>query len=337
MAKNNLEIESAIQTVELLKKYKAAKTQAEKDNLLKQMDEVDLFASKLIVQHKISPKELITKMTKAIAKDKYRPKNIPIAIFALNKDLDFIKGDFDSFDANLNKMFKDKEDAKKIRNAFKAATVNVYMLAKQFSMDWIRWLNKHKKLADAARNAGEKDMVAAYNKLFNALSKDFCKKYDCDIGVKVITDWASSDVNPGGDTDACCGYHHRAYSMSYPADMPEAEKDKLIQDFLNDPKNHPNTRKASLVRVNITTVKKFNPDRNEFFYKMISVFAHEMHHALDYQNPRQGALGPQIEQIDMKTYVPENVDKKAYYESATETSSYTIDRELFKMLKNQRF
>jgi len=70
---------------------------------------------------------------------------------------------------------------------------------------------------------------------------------------------------------------------------------------------------------------------------MIGIFAHEMHHALDYQKPRQGALGPQIYEIDQKTYVRPAQDEKAYHDSATEKSSYTIQNELYEQLKKTRF
>ena len=70
---------------------------------------------------------------------------------------------------------------------------------------------------------------------------------------------------------------------------------------------------------------------------MISVLAHEIHHALDYQNPRQGALGGQIQYVDKKVYVPYDKNSKAYHESATEISSYEIERELFNQLNNSRF
>ena len=43
---------------------------------------------------------------------------------------------------------------------------------------------------------------------------------------------------------------------------------------------------------------------------MISAFAHEIHHALDQQQPHQGALGPQIAAIDNATKVDATIDEK---------------------------
>ncbi len=331
----NIEINSALQTIELLKRYKVAKNQAEKDNILKQMDDIDGFANRLLA--KLSPDELITKITKAISLDQYRPKNLPITLFAINKDLNYVNGEFDTFDRELSQMFKNNENPEKIRNKFRAGTVNIYFLAKQFSADWIRRLNNHKDLVTAAREATESNIIDAYNALFNALTKDFCKEYDCHIDSKVITDWANSDVRPNGGYDITDGFHKHAYSIAYPSNISETEKNKLLNEFIKAPEKHPNSYKSSFIRVNITNVKKRHTDKNDFFYGMISTFAHEIHHALDYQKPRQGALGPQIQYIDRNTYVPAHIDDKAYHESATEISSYEIDNELFNQLKKSRF
>ena len=335
MDNENLEIKSALQTIELLKQYKSAKNQTEKDSILKQMDDIDGFANRLLT--KFSPDELITKITKAISLDQYRPKNLPITLFAVNKDLNYVNGEFDTFDKELSQMFKNNENPENIRDKFKAGTVNVYMLAKQFSADWIHRLNNHKGLVDAARNASEENIIDAYNKLFDALTKDFCKEHDCHIDSRVITDWENSDVKPNGGYDITDGFHKYAFSVAYPSNISETEKKKLVDEFLKNPEEHPNAYKTSIVRVNITNVKKHHPDKNDFFYSMISVLAHEIHHALDYQKPRQGALGPQIQYIDRATYVPTHIDDKAYHESATEISSHEIGHELFNQLKKSRY
>ena len=65
MHKENFEINAALRTVELLKQYKSAKNQAEQESILKQMDEVDAFASKMVLKMPID--ELIEKIMKAIS------------------------------------------------------------------------------------------------------------------------------------------------------------------------------------------------------------------------------------------------------------------------------
>ena len=337
MEEQNIEIQNAQQAIYLLKSYATAKTQEEKDELLKQLYDVDGFAYWYVKEHGYEPLDLAQKIEKAIKLNKYRPKNLAIAELAVSTDLDYIGGDFDTFDSRINKMFKKKESPEKIRNYFKAATANIYVLAKQFSNDWIRRLNDHKDLADAARNADENTAVDAYNKLFEALTKDFCQKYNCYINSKVITDWATSDVKPKDGWDNTLGYQKPAHGLDLPKNISKEDKSKLIEEFSKDPDKHPGSRRESYVRINITNTRKKHPEPTDFFYTMISVFAHEMHHALDYQKPREGALGPQIEYIDAKTYTRPTENIKSYHKSATEISSHEIQYELFEQLKNMRF
>ena len=363
-SKENVEIQVAKQTVDLLKELASVKTQEQKDALLKQLSFVNLWAHKVLTNPNkhIEPLELAERLEKAIKLDQYRPKNMNLVQLALSKDLDYVGGDFDTFDGELNKMFKDKADPEKIRNRFKAGTANIYTLEKQFSADWIQRLKNHKDLVDAARKAGEENIadvrnqwaenvmnhsaedmanitpseekiLNAYNDLFYALSRDFCDEYNCIIDAKLVKDWATSDKRPEDLT--LSGFHSPRRFLELTNDMSDAEKQKQKEEFLKDPNNHPNSKKMSIVRVNLSYIANTtNP--KDLFAALISSFAHEMHHALDYQNARQGALGPQISLIDAKTYVSHGKDKKAYFSSASEISSYEIERELLEQLKHAR-
>ena len=334
MDNKNIEIESALRAIKLLKQYNSAKNQNEKDKLLKQLYDTDLFAYFRITKHNNDPLDLAVKMEKAIKLDQYRPKNMPIVKLALSKDLDNINGEFDTFDREMSQMFKNKEDPNRIRDGFRAATANIYVLAKQFSADWIRRLNNHKELVDAARNAKDDESISAYNKLFNALTQDFSKEYNVCVHPLVVANWESSDVKPNGDWDKVKGLQtilKGAFLQT--KDMSEDD----VQRLKEEANKNPDAYIVSKVRVSIKNVKKQHQNPNDFFYAMISIFAHEMHHVLDWQNPRQGALGPQVALIDKQIYKPVEEDKKAYSESATEISSYTVEDMLFEQLKNTRF
>ena len=334
MANTNIEITSALQAIELLKQYNSAKDQAEKDGLLKQLSDADRFAYLMITRRNHDPLDLAVKMEKAIKLDKYRPKNMPIVKLALSKDLDNINGEFDTFDREMSQMLKNKEDPNKIRDKFKAATANIYVLAKQFSADWIQRLNNHKELVEAARNARDNEAVDAYNKLFYALTQDFSKEYNVQVHPLVVDNWESSDVKPNGEWDKVSGFQTLLKGAFLKTkDMSEEDVQRLNEESSKNPDKYV----VSKVRVNITNVKNKHQNPNDFFYAMISVFAHEMHHALDLQNPRQGALGPQTAIIDRKTYKPVEEDKEAYHQSATEISSYVVEDMLFDKLKNIRF
>ena len=341
MDNKNLEINSALQTIELLKQYKAAKNQTEKDSILKQMDDIDGFANRLLA--KLSPDELITKITKAISLDQYRPKNLPITLFAVNKDLNYVKGEFDTFDKELSQMFKNNEDHKKIRDKFQSGTKNLCMLATQFTADWIKRFKNHKDLLELARNSTIDTAQNMYRKLFNALVEDFSKEYNCKIQLDVVRDWNElpdmlKAQKKGITSNAITtGLHIECTGYVTNSNMSEEEKNKIREEYeKNLAKNNLDNYKISLIYINIEALRQLHPDPTDFFYYALADFVHEMHHALDYQNTRQGALGAQIEHIDRIIYTDISENFKDSRASATERSSYKIAETLMKELKKSR-
>ena len=326
MTEKNIEIESAKQAIKLLKQYVSANTAAQKAEILDRLHDENLTVYLLITKSGYEPEILISKMEKALDLDKYRPKNLSIPLLAISPDLDFIGGEFDTFDYGLHKMFKDKESPENIRQKFRAATVNVYLLAEQFTADWIRRLKKHSDLVIAARDANDKNAIDAYNKLFEALTDDFSKEYDnIKIHSQGVPDWEHSDIQPKPELwDSISGMHSFVTALVLDTDMPEVEQQRLKEDYEKNPENH----KWSLVRINITNARKLNKVPKDFFIEMIGLFVHEIHHVLDAQRPRMGALGPQVAEIDRNIYVSPAKGEKEYRDSATEISSYAIQNRL---------
>ena len=341
MDNENLEINSALQTIELLKQYKSAKNQNEKDGIFKQMDNIDGFANKLLI--KFSTDELITKITKAISLDQYRPKNLPITLFAVNKDLNYVNGDFDTFDKELSQMFKNNENPENIRDKFQSGTKNLCMLAKQFTADWIKRFKNHKDLLELARNSTTDTAQDAYRKLFNALVEDFSKEYNCKIQLDVVRDWNElpdmfKAQKKGITSNAITtGLHIECLGYITNSNMSEEEKNKIREEYeKNLAKNNLDNYKISVIYINIEALRQLHPDQTDFFYHALADFVHEMHHALDYQNARQGALGSQIEHIDRTTYVDVSKNFNDNRASATERSSDKIAETLMKELKKSR-
>ena len=336
MVKQNIEIQNARQTVDLLKLYSVAKKQEEQDALLEQIHSVNYWAYVLLTKYDYDAVDLADKINQAIKLDAFRPKNMSVVQMAISHDLEYINGDFNTFDQKLSQMEKTNQAPEKIRDRLKCGLGNIHILSEQFSVDWIQRLKKHPKLVNAARNANKDTAVDAYNKLFAALTQDFCQEYNCLIESQVVTAWTAPDGTPDTKSERH-GYHQEAYSLSLSDKLSQTERDKIIADFSKNPTKTPGARRKSFIKINITKAHQDIPDSTDFFYHMISLFAHEMHHALDYQNPRAGALGPQINNIDKKHYKNSSQDTKAYYESVTEISSYEIQRQLFNQLKNTRF
>lgn len=336
MTVNNYEIETVLQTIDLLKKYDSAKIETKKKEILQKLRNIDIdkegYLYTLIKKNYYTPKYLITRLEKAIKKDKYRPKNLPIISFALEKDLDYVNGEFDTFDLELSQMSKNEKDHNKIREKFIKATRNINVLAKQFSNDWIRRLKNHKDLVDAAKHATEKNAVNVYQELFDALTKDFCLEYKCKIRTVVVLNWEDCAIRPEKYSDETCGYQ-ATYNNAFFADgLSETQIKKLRKKADAEPEKF----KISVVIVNIGNLRKFYSRPQELFYKAIGVFAHEAHHALDFQKSRQGALGQQVYDIDSKTYVLFSEDAKANVASATELSSYKIYEQLIQEMEKSR-
>lgn len=333
MENKNIEVEAALHTIELLKKYAVETDAQKKDQLLQQLHDANKLVYLYVTHRNFAPLELATNIERAIKQNMHRPKNMSIAQLAVSSDLDYIGGQFNTFDSELSQMVKHKENPTSIRTKFQGATANLHYLAKQFSNDWIRRLNNHADLVTAVRNADDSIAAEAYDYLFWVLTQDFSKEYNgIQIHSRVVTDWSKSDIRPS-DNNAVGGHVRRTGTFLRTKNMSEVDVQRLTMDCEKNPDNH----KVSLVRVNITNVKKAFPNPDDFFYAMIGTYAHEMHHALDALNPREGALGPQVAQIDKDTFIPIGTDKEQNFASATEISSYTIGNTLFNQLKNTRF
>jgi hypothetical protein len=58
-----------------------------------------------------------------------------------------------------------------------------------------------------------------------------------------------------------------------------------------------------------------------------------MNHILDELQPRHGCVGPQVMTLDNKTYTDAYINKQAYFQSATEISSFAIQDAIIRQLK----
>jgi len=107
-----IEINTALEIIKLLKQYDVVTTQYEKDFICEQIAGLDGFVVDWLKSPEASPTTIIKRIEKAISLNEYRPKNISICHFAHNKDLNYIQGDFSTFDAELSKRYKNKTSFK---------------------------------------------------------------------------------------------------------------------------------------------------------------------------------------------------------------------------------
>lgn len=306
-AARNLELEIAKANIKLLKQY-----QSEPDVDKRQMifDQMEPYVQ--IVIGYVPVDEYIARLSRAIQLDEYRPKNLPVFEFALGKDVDYVTGDFNTVDLKLARMKKDKAPQGEIRERFHYATPNRFMLAQQWTDDWLRRLDNQVGLVEWARSAPPSCIKEAYNTLFQKLSDDFCDEYGFDrslIRVHVIQNW--SEVSSQSETKE--SVDGKAVFI--------AEVSKLTSRILG------------LDHVDVY-VRLSHPDN---FSYTVGIFVHEMHHVLDEVAPSKGALGPQIQKMDDETYTHSSGNYNEYRKSASELSSHEVQKELYYALKKRGF
>lgn len=290
---------------------------------------------KSLIKNGWTPAELITRIERAIELDKFRPRNLSLFQLATSKDLYRINGDFDTFRPELNSLFRDPAKHGELRDCFDWVTANRFDLSEQFAYDWTRRMAAHPKLVRAAKSAtGDDAILGAYNKLFAALCADFCNEYNINrelINAQLIRDWDS--IHPWIHDTQSGGFQIPVYILKRPAGMPTKVWRKTYNEFTKSPKTYPTASPASLIYVVLAYAHKY---KLPMFIQIMSLFVHEMHHALDRLSPRNGALGPQVQKIDDELYVKLTINRDDNFKAASERSSYAIQAEFIKSLQSTR-
>ncbi len=332
-SKRNVELEIVQKDIELLRKY----VQAKGDNKRKKIHEQMHAKIQILLNMGYTPDYLIPRLEKAIKLDKFRPKNTSLGLLSVNEDLDYINGEFDTFDRKLGKLGKDiDKNAGQIRNRFNAVTENRDILSEQFAQDWIRRLGQHKDLVDKVSNANSKtEKIAAYNELFCVLVKDFCQEYNIpeeSVYVEVVENWEKRNISSSEEIPA---FVEDAHGITYPGGLSAEEKKSILEEFKKSPKTYPGAYEKKLVWVNFDSTNKNAKNTNiPTFVLMLVHFAHEMSHVLDRLKPREGALGPQTRILDAKTYVSQSKNEAEYHKSATELAAYHVTGAMARYLKD---
>ncbi len=306
-AARNLELEIAWENVILLGQYQKATDPRRRKEIFDQMDG---YVQIIIENGYVPLDEYATRLKRAIHLEEYRPKNLPIFEFALSNDLDYINGNFDTFDRRLAKMQRDGASPEEIRERFHDATPNRFMMAKQFTNDWIRRLENNRELVYGVKYAEAESQKKLYGMLFQKLASDFCDEYGFDrnlIKVRIVTDWSEvpTQSHTKNSVEGRAVYHYFA---------TKSDPEKEILDHID-----------------VFVLLK----RPENFNYTVGVFAHEMQHVLDELAPEKGSLGPQVKKADDATYT--NSDYREYRKSATERSSHEVQKELYYALKKRGF
>ena len=311
----NIEVQEAQQQIQLLTKYICTNSLIQKHLIFRKFNNIVQYA---LSNKIIEPDTLIKQIKTAINKDKYRPRNLPICMLALyTQDLENIHGDFNTFDNRFVKMQKDHTSKNKIRQSFNSAILNRNILSKQFAYDWIRYITQHEQLAKTTKKANNSLSILFYNKLLKKLADDFCAEHNIptnNIDIQIVQNWYYSALR-----------HHGT----------ELEK-KNVQGITLFKNKSDITNKYATIQVIISfneIQKTSRKKKINLFDYMLAAFAHEMNHILDELQPRHGCVGPQVMTLDNKTYTDAYINKQAYFQSATEISSFAIQDAIIRQLK----
>ena len=125
--KQNLEITNAKEQVQLLKKYKLEKNKEIKEKIYNELS----FEVKLLLKN-FKPEYIIKKLEKAIQLDDFRPRNLSIYTFAMDPDLNYVNGEFSTFDEFLSAMIRNNENPNKVRKYAAKEIYNRINVAKQY-------------------------------------------------------------------------------------------------------------------------------------------------------------------------------------------------------------
>ena len=307
-ATNNLEIKVAIQQVRLLKQYMAAKTEAQKNKLAEKF----VFEIPIMLK-KFPPEILIERLEKAIALDKYRPRNLSVYTFANLRDLDYIDGEFSTFDSDLRDMLKNGEDTIKIKEYATKLSYNRRNVAKQYAADIIKILNQNPKLKNAAIASGATGDKEPWHALLQRITDRLrtMMGIETNATVRVVDSW-----------DELPTYFPR----------PQAG-DITYGQFVEYYKNQDASKMYYEIQINRGLLSKLS--RGDLFPHVIATFAHEFGHVVDHDAPNKGALGEQKAKVSEKLYKPIDVNQEhLYYINPTEASSYEIQATIMRALQN---
>lgn len=307
--KQNLEITNAKEQVLLLKKYKLEKNKEIKEKIYNELS----FEVKLLLKN-FKPEYIIKKLEKAIQLDDFRPRNLSIYTFAMDPDLNYVNGEFSTFDEFLSAMIRNNENPNKVRKYAAKEIYNRINVAKQYANDINKILDEYPAQKKQALNSYIIENTNAYTNLLQTISDKLCedlKIVDRPI-IKVIDFW---DELPKyfpklNNTETLYGIH---FSYKIPGET----------------KYHTEIYIARQMLYNYIDKKT----KKELFKEIISTFAHEFGHAVDNLQANKGALGNQKANIGKKIYVQASADKeKQYHTNPTEVSSETIYNEVLKSL-----
>lgn len=311
-AARNIEIENVKQQIELLQQYRDVRDDSVKSDIESK------FSQELkIMITKKSPDELIARLTAAVEKDGFRPRDMSVYLFALSPDLNYVGGEFSTFDAKLSQMLKHGAPSKQIKKYMTDKTYNRRNVAAQYVSDFMQILDADPDLQEIAIKCGRTGSAREYSEVMEKIAHKLCDKMglSATLTVDVIDSW--NDVRqylPPTDSDK--------YTFAKHCQMRTSEGKMFYAVFLN--------------RAMIYERKLKGQTDKALFYEMIANLAHEFGHFIDEAAPNKGALGAQKSAAGVLLYEQMNPDREdEYHINPTEATSDVIESMMLRAMKER--
>jgi len=311
-AARNIEIEDIKKQIKLLQQYRDAADDSSKSDIESK------FSQELkIMITKKSPDELITRLTTAIEKDEFRPRDMSVYMFALSPDLNYVVGKFSTFDAELSQMLRHSTPPKEIKKYMTDKTYNRRNVAAQYVSDFMQILDAEPDLQKIAIKCGRAGSARQYSEVMEKIAHKLCDKMEVSatLTVDVIDSW--DDVRqylPPADADK--------YTFARHCQMQTSEGKTFHAIFIN--------------RTMIYERKIKGQTDNALFNEMIANLAHEFGHFIDEVAPNKGALGAQKSVAGVSLYEQMNPEREdEYHINPTEASSDVIESMMRRAMKEK--
>lgn len=301
-AAHNIEIENAKKQIGLLRQYMNATDDVSKADIESK------FSQELkIMITKKSSDELISRLTTAIEKDEFRPRDMSVYVFALSPDLDYVGGEFSTFDAKLSQMIKRGAPSKEIKTYMTDQTYNRRNVATQYVSDFMQILDTEPELQESAIKLGRTGSAREYGEIMEKIAHKLRDKMgvSATLSVDVVDSWdAVRQYLPPTDNDK--------YTLARHCQMQTNTGKTFHAIFLNRAMIYERTVKEQTDKA--------------LFREMIANLAHEFGHFIDEAAPNKGALGAQKSVAGLSLYEKMNPKREnEYHINPTEASSDVIE------------
>lgn len=259
-----------------------------------------------VMANSSSPQEMIKKLELAIKLDKYRPRDLFIEMFAIHTDLEYVGGEFSTYNPHLAKMMRDTVAPQQILDEILMDIhTSCLQVAEQYALDWQYVIRKNQIMMMHAKKQGKTGNKDAMELFLDSITQDMLALYGIPgnlLAVKVVDSWNQVPKHMRNNLDK------QAYA--------------ILTTF----------KGTSYAEIHIHRQRIYNNSREtDKFCRVISALAHEFGHYIDEIKPNRGALGEQ------KAYLGNLFDDVADYEDKpTEESSACIGEIVYRKLSQSK-